>query len=34
VKVGRFVRFDPHDVEVWLRSRRVTAIDPSNRRGW
>jgi excisionase family DNA binding protein len=34
VKVGRFIRFDPDDVEAWLISCRVGAIERSHGRGW
>jgi excisionase family DNA binding protein len=34
LKVGRFVRFDPTELELWLASRRVAVTDRSKRAGW
>jgi excisionase family DNA binding protein len=34
LKVGRFVRFDPDDVEIWLAAHRVPVTDRSKRVGW
>jgi hypothetical protein len=34
LKVGRFVRFDPDEIGIWLSSHRVAVTDRSKRTGW
>ena len=29
VKVGRFVRFDAHELEHWIDDHRIAAVDPA-----
>jgi excisionase family DNA binding protein len=32
-KVGRFVRFDPHDIEQWVQAAKVPAVTPRRHHG-
>jgi len=27
-KIGKFIRFDPHEIEGWIDARRVAAFEP------
>ncbi len=33
VKVGRFVRFDPRDIEQWLQAAKVPTVTPRRHHG-
>ena len=32
-KVGRFVRFDPHDIERWVQAAKVPTVTPRRHHG-
>jgi excisionase family DNA binding protein len=33
VKVGKFVRFDPRDIEQWVRAAKVPTVTPQRHHG-